>query len=217
MANLTEVLIMSMIKKYSFTQPGLTQQMNWIQRWPQRSMAALIKEYTGCDVTALTTAEEVLRATSLDEVANRVMPSTWGEAVELVFDVHVQPHLNDPIHVTHLPVEISPLAAPSKEDPRFADRFNTFISTLEIADGFTELTDPAEQQKRLDTKHYQASGVPVQDGEPRYDQDFITALEYGMPPVGGVGIGMDRLVMVLTNSSSIRDVIAFPVLKPIRD
>ena len=134
-----------------------------------------------------------------------------GAKIEFLFSKHVEHNLINPTFITRHPVDISPLAKTSEINPNETERFELFIAGMEIANGFSELNDPVEQAKRFRAQvENKASG----DEEAMfYDQDFITALEYGMPPAAGAGIGIDRLVMLLTGASSIKDVIAFPTMK----
>jgi lysyl-tRNA synthetase class 2 len=147
---------------------------------------------------------------------SRVEPNaTWGELVELAFEHKVEASLIDPVHVVDFPADISPLAKPSPTDPRLAERFETFIYGMEIANAFSEMNDPVRQREVLfaQVNSAQARG----EFENVLDEDFLEALEYGLPPTGGLGVGIDRLAMVVTGSSSIREVIAFPTVRPIRD
>jgi lysyl-tRNA synthetase class 2 len=123
-----------------------------------------------------------------------------------IFEKCIEPTLRDPCFVTHLPRELVPLARESKEDPSLVDVFECIIGGQEVSPGYTELNDPLAQRKRL----LDQAGEEQQ----KLDEDFLTALEYGMPPAGGIGLGVDRLVMTLTGAESIRDVILFPLLKP---
>jgi lysyl-tRNA synthetase, class II len=139
----------------------------------------------------------------------------WGKSLEAVFAEKVEHSLIDPIHITHLPTEISPLAKVSPHDARVTDRFETYINGWEIGNGFSELNDPIDQANRFEQQDKaRESG---DDEAHAIDHDFLTSLEYAMPPAGGLGIGIDRLVMILTNSLSIREVIAFPTLRQKHD
>ena len=131
------------------------------------------------------------------------------EKLEKLFKKIIQPTLINPTFIIGYPVEISPLAKKCKDNPEITERFELFIGGLEIANAYSELNDPIEQLKRFEEKVRDEK-----DKEKKIDYDFVEALEYGMPPAGGLGIGIDRLVMLFTNSSSIREVIFFPLLKP---
>lgn len=134
-----------------------------------------------------------------------------GKLQQLVFDEHVEPQLINPTFITHYPTEISPLARKNDNDPRVTDRFELFIAGMEIANGFSELNDPVDQAERFS---FQAQKKADGDDEAMFfDEDYIKALSYGMPPTAGEGIGIDRLVMLMTNTQSIKDVILFPAMK----
>jgi len=138
---------------------------------------------------------------------------SWGKGRMLleIFEETVENNLIDPSFVTEYPVEVSPLSRRNEENPDFADRFELFIGGKEFANGFCELNDPDDQASRFED---QVAAKESGDNEAMdYDKDYITALEHGMPPAVGVGLGVDRLVMLLTNQSSIRDVLLFPQLK----
>lgn len=196
MMRLLEFLVESFIGHDTDRKVG-AQYIDFIAPWRRCSMLMLLHEHTGIDFYGADDVHAAARRcnTVVDDRAS------WGEVIETVFDTQVAWKLIKPTHVTGIPLDISPLAASSTKDPRVADRFETYINGMEVANGFTELTDPAEQLERL-TKQ----GREV-------DVDFIRALEYGMPPAAGIGIGIDRLVMLLTDASSIREVIAFPTLR----
>ncbi len=137
---------------------------------------------------------------------------TWGRILDNLFSTFVEPTLIQPTFVLDYPVEISPLAKAKPGDPRLVERFECFIGGIEIANAFTELNDPVEQRKRFEEQERMRATMGDEEVE-RLDEDFLTAMEYGMPPTGGLGMGIDRLVMILTNQQSIREVILFPQLK----
>ncbi|MGH6969149.1 MAG: amino acid--tRNA ligase-related protein, partial [Stellaceae bacterium] len=138
--------------------------------------------------------------------------ASWGQALEAAFAAKVEDSLIQPIHVVGFPRDISPLAKPDSRDPRLVERFETFVNGWEVANAFSEINDPLDQRARFEA---QMTARDRGDEEAqRLDEDFVTALEYGMPPAGGLGIGIDRLAMLLTDSPSIRDVIAFPTMRP---
>ena len=173
-------------------------------------MLDAIQKYAGVDLRGLDDEEavEIARARGLD------MPVGAGkaQAIDEFFDNFVEPELTGPIFITEHPVEISPLAKRKVDDPMVTDRFEPFIVGWEMANGFTELNDPIDQKERF---RQQVEQRQAGDDEAHMmDEDYIMALEYGMPPAGGLGIGIDRLVMLLTDSPSIRDVVLFPHMRP---
>lgn len=181
--------------------------------WERKSMCQLVQEKTGVDFMKIDTAEEARKTARalkvhVDDTAN------WGQCVEAVFGEKVEQDLIQPIHVIDHPFEISPLSKNHRDNPRLVERFESYCCTWEIANAFTELNDPKVQYERfMDQVAQREAG---DDEAQMLDADFITALEYGLPPCGGWGMGIDRLVMILTNSHNIRDVICFPTLKPIK-
>jgi lysyl-tRNA synthetase class 2 len=179
--------------------------------WPRRSMAELVQTATGVDFLSLDGAEAAREAASRVGAA-LTGGENWGQALEAAFAARVEDTLIQPIHVTGFPRDISPLAKADRNDPRLVERFETYIYGWEIANAFSELNDPQDQRARFEAQmRARAAG----DEEAQLlDEDYVTALEYGLPPCGGLGIGIDRLVMLLTDSPSIRDVIAFPTLRP---
>jgi lysyl-tRNA synthetase, class II len=179
--------------------------------WPRRGMAELVQEATGVDFLAIDNAADARgAAASLGIILSG--GENWGQALEAVFGARVEDKLIAPTHVTGFPREISPLAKADRTDPRLAERFETYIYGWEVANAFSELTDPQDQRARFEAQ-MQARAAGDEEAQP-LDEDYVTALEYGLPPCGGLGIGIDRLVMLLTDSPSIRDVIAFPTLRP---
>ncbi len=179
--------------------------------WPRRGMAELVRDATGVDFRALADADAAREAAAALGVA-MTGDENWGQALEAVFATRVEDRLIAPIHVTGFPRDISPLAKADRTDPRLAERFETYIYGWEVANAFSELTDPRDQRARFEAQ-MRARAAGDEEAQP-LDEDYVTALEYGLPPCGGLGIGIDRLVMLLTDSPSIRDVIAFPTLRP---
>jgi lysyl-tRNA synthetase class 2 len=179
--------------------------------WPRRSMAELVHETTGVDFLALD-GSAAAREAAAGCGAALTGSENWGQALEAAFAAHVEDTLIQPIHVTGFPRDISPLAKADRNDPRLVERFETYIYGWEIANAFSELNDPQDQRERFEAQ-MRARAAGDQEAQP-LDEDYIAALEYGLPPCGGLGIGIDRLVMLLTDSPSIRDVIAFPTLRP---
>jgi len=184
--------------------------------WKRRTMADSVLEHTGVDFMALSDAEEAEAAAAGIGVK---MPDgkelSWGGLLSECFEQRVEANLIQPVFITDYPVEISPLAKRKKSDPRLTERFELFICRSEMGNAFSELNDPIDQKQRF---LKQAALRNAGDDEAgMMDDDYINALEYGMPPTGGLGIGIDRCVMMLTNNSSIRDVILFPTMKPIEE
>jgi len=177
--------------------------------WPRRTMAELVEEATGINFLALdyAAARDTLRRLHVDPD----VPS-WGHALEAAFAAKVEDSLIQPVHVTGFPRDISPLAKADRHDPRLVERFETYIYGWEVANAFSELNDPIDQRQRFEAQ-MQARAAGDEEAQP-LDEDYVAALEYGLPPCGGLGIGIDRLVMLLTDSPSIRDVIAFPTMRP---
>ena len=178
--------------------------------WDRKTMLGSIKEATGVDFMEIYSAKQAI------ETARRLhVPvedgMNWGQVVEAVFEEKIEPTLIQPCHIIDYPREISPLAKVHRDNDRLTERFETRVNGWEIANAFSELTDPIDQRMRFEA---QAKAKAEGDEEAMdIDEDFINALEYGMPPTGGMGMGIDRLVMLLTDSPSIRDVIAFPTMR----
>ncbi len=179
--------------------------------WPRRSMAELVLEATGIDFLAIADAPAA-RAAAAHLGCALGGNENWGQALEAAFAARVEDRLIQPIHVTGFPRDISPLAKADRSDPRLVERFETYVYGWEIANAFSELNDPLDQRARFEAQML-ARAAGDEEAQP-LDEDYVPALEYGLPPCGGLGIGIDRLVMLLTDSPSIRDVIAFPTLRP---
>jgi lysyl-tRNA synthetase, class II len=178
--------------------------------WTRLHMVDAIKERTGVDFWQEMTVEEA-RAHAAEHHVEINNNMTVGHIINEFFEQKVEEHLIEPTFIFGHPVEISPLAKKNDEDPRFTDRFELFIVAREHANAFTELNDPIDQKERFEAQLQERE--QGNDEAHMMDEDFIEALEYGMPPTGGLGIGIDRVVMLLTNSSSIRDVLLFPHMR----
>ncbi len=179
--------------------------------WDRKTMIGAIKEYTGIDFNEHPTAQ--VAAIQAKRLGVDVEDDySWGKVLDAIFEAKVEPKLIQPIHIIDYPRDISPLAKVHRQNPRLTERFESRINGWEVSNAFSELTDPIDQRNRFEA---QAKAKAMGDEEAQdVDEDFITALEYGMPPAGGLGIGIDRIVMLLTDSASIRDVIAFPTMRP---
>lgn len=181
--------------------------------WARRSMLDLIHDETNVHFGSLDNETAYQEAMKLGVEIPK--GSNWGKIVEAVFGEKVEPKLIQPTHVTHFPREISPLAREDRDNPRLTERFESFVNGWELANAFSELIDPIDQRSRFEQQMSERGAGDV-EAHPM-DEDFVTSLEYGMPPTGGLGIGIDRLIMLLTGSLTIRDVIAFPTLRPKND
>jgi len=179
-------------------------------KWKRQHMVDAVKEYTGVDFWGEVSDEEA-KALAKEHDIKIEETMTYGHIVNEFFEQKVEDKLIQPTFIYGHPVEISPLAKRNKEDERFTDRFELFIVGREHANAFSELNDPIEQRKRFEAQ--MAEREQGNDEAHLMDEDFIEALEYGMPPTGGLGIGIDRLVMLLTNAPSIRDVLLFPQMR----
>ena len=182
--------------------------------WRRMTMVEAVKEYVGIDFDAITDDAEAVAAAAAKgvELADAA-EKTWGNALYACFDQRVEEHLIQPTFITMYPVEVSPLTKRSPADPRLTERFELFICHSEIANAYSELNDPIDQRGRFMKQVEQRERGD--DETEMLDEDFLNAMEYGMPPTGGMGIGVDRAVMLLTGSDTIREVILFPTMKPI--
>ena len=183
--------------------------------WKRISMIDSIKEVTGVDFNTIETDEEAKKAAEELHVELDELKLTRGEIINQVFEAKVEETLIQPTFIYDYPVEVSPLTKRKPSDPRLTERFEVFIGAREYGNAYSELNDPIDQYERF-KKQVEARDAGDEEAN-MMDEDFINALEYGMPPTGGLGIGVDRLVMLLTDSASIRDVLLFPTMKPISD
>jgi len=182
--------------------------------WRRLSMVDAVKEYLGIDFGAITDdAEAVAAAKAVGVELAEAAEKTWGNALYACFDQRVEEKLIQPTFITMYPVEVSPLTKRSPEDPRLTERFELFVCHSELANAYSELNDPLDQRDRFQKQVEQRERGD--DETEMLDEDFLTALEYGMPPTGGMGMGIDRCVMMLTNNDTIREVILFPTMKPL--
>ena len=181
--------------------------------WKRISMIDSIKEVTGVDFNTIETDEEAKKTAEELHVELDELKLTRGEIINQVFEVKVEETLVQPTFIYDYPVEVSPLTKRKPSDPRLTERFEVFIGAREYGNAYSELNDPIDQYERF-KKQMEARDAGDEEAN-MMDEDFVTALEYGMPPTGGLGIGIDRLVMLLTDSASIRDVLLFPTMKPL--
>ena len=182
--------------------------------WRRLTMVDAVKEYAGIDFGAITDdAEAVAAAEAIGVEIAETADKTWGNALYACFDQRVEEKLIQPTFITMYPVEVSPLTKASPKDPRVTERFELFICRSELANAYSELNDPIVQRERFE-KQLELRERGDDEAE-MLDEDFLTAMEYGMLPTGGMGMGIDRIVMLLTNSDSIREVILFPTMKPL--
>ena len=180
--------------------------------WERMTMVEAVKKFSGVDFAAIETDEQAIAIAKEKNVALPEIP-TKGAILAEFFDAFVEENLIQPTFIYDYPVEISPLAKRKPSDPAFTERFEYFINATEFGNAFSELNDPIDQKARFE-KQVADRKAAEPDTKAQVDYDYITALEYGLPPTGGLGFGVDRLVMLLTDSASIRDVLLFPTMKP---
>ena len=182
--------------------------------WPRMTMVEAVKKYVGIDFDAISDDAEAVAAAKAKgiELADAA-EKTWGNALYACFDQKVEEQLIQPTFITMYPVEVSPLTKRSPKDPRLTERFEFFICHSEMGNAYSELNDPIDQRQRFEKQVEQRERGD--DETEMMDEDFLTALEYGMPPTGGMGMGIDRAVMLFTGADTIREVILFPTMKPI--
>ena len=209
MMDLTEDIICLLVEKYcSGAQIEFGDMtIDYARPWRRVRYAELLKEYSGCEIDDIAAIRAKARELELDE-------GSMDEAVVIneVFEATVEDNLVNPTFVFDYPASLCPLTRRKKDDPKYAERFEMYIAKMELANAYTELNDPAIQEE-----NFQIQLRGQEETMATMDEDFITSLKYGMPPAGGLGIGIDRLVMVLTGATSIRDVVLFPLLRPIKD
>ena len=214
MMELTEDMVIHCCEKVLGTTTVTYQgtELNFAKGWKRMTMAEAVKEYSGLDFMAMN-GEEALAAVKAKGFEVDPNKETWGDLMALVYDETVEENLIQPTFITDYPVEISPLAKRKPSDPRLTERFECFVYGRELCNAFSELNDPIDQRGRFERQvELRNAG---DDEANMMDDDFLMALEYGMPPTGGMGMGIDRLVMFLTDSASIRDVLLFPTMKPL--
>jgi lysyl-tRNA synthetase class 2 len=205
MMDLTEEIFGLCVKKYCESEKVQFGDMtiDFTRPWRRATYSELLKEYSGCDIDDIETVRAKAKQLGLEADVDDAM------VVNEVFETTVEDNLITPTFVIDYPAVLCPLAKRRKDNPKFSERFELFIARMELANAYTELNDPAEQYENFRT---QLRGQ--EESLTKMDMDYITALKYGMPPAGGLGIGIDRLVMVLTGVASIRDVVLFPLLRP---
>lgn len=208
--NMYQTIAREVCGKMTFNYLG--NEINLEGPWKRISMVDAIKEKVGIDFKKEMTVEEALKLAEEHHIEVADHEHTVGHIINLFFEKYVEETLIQPTFLYGHPIEISPLTKKNPEDPRFVDRFELFISGKEAANAYTELNDPIDQLERFkeQLKEKELGNEEAND----IDYDFIEALEYGMPPAGGIGYGIDRLVMFFTESASIRDVLLFPTMKP---
>ena len=184
-----------------------------LSHWERLTMVEAVKKYSGVDFAAVSSDEEAIALAKAYKVELPEVP-TKGAILAEFFDAFVEEKLIQPTFIYDYPVEISPLAKRKPDDPAFTERFEYFINATEFGNAFSELNDPIDQRGRMERQVEERRRLEP-NTRAQVDYDFITALEYGMPPTGGLGFGVDRLVMLLTDSASIRDVLLFPTMKPL--
>ena len=191
-----------------------SEDINLTPGWPRMTMAEAVKKYTGVDFMSFDTTEEAIKAAkSIGVEMPEGKEPSWGGLLYECFDQKVEEQLIQPVFIMDHPIEVSPLAKKKPSDPRLTERFEVFICRSEMGNAFSELNDPIDQKERFQRQVELRNAGDEEAG--MMDDDYINALEYGMAPTGGIGIGIDRCVMMLTGSSSIRDVILFPTMKPL--
>ena len=214
MMDLTEEMISTVASEVlgttTITYQGV--EINLAPPWKRQTMLEAVKEHTGLDFNRYRDDGEQARRAARELGVEVEEKDSWGTVLNKVFEEKVEPQLIQPVFILDYPIEISPLAKRKEDDPALTYRFELFIYAREMANAFSELNDPLDQRARF-LKQLEKRRAGDEEAH-MMDEDYLTALEYGMPPAGGLGIGIDRLVMLLTDSPSIRDVILFPLMRP---
>ncbi len=216
MMDIAEGIYSSFAKKYlgTYELEWMGEKIDLTPGWPRLTMIEAVKKYTGVDFGAITDdAQAVAAANAIGVELADAAEKTWGNALYATFDQKVEEHLVQPTFITMYPVEVSPLTKKSPEDPRLTERFEFFICRSEMGNAYSELNDPIDQRERFMKQVEQRERGD--DETEMLDEDFLNALEYGMPPTGGMGCGIDRAVMLFTGADTIREVILFPTMKPL--
>jgi lysyl-tRNA synthetase class 2 len=190
---------------------GYAGELDFEHPWRRLSFASAIAEATGIDLAQAREREALAHAISEHGLELRTEDASWEQMADDLLSKYVEPTLQQPSFVLDYPVELSPFAREHRSEPRLVERWEAFAGGMEIANAFSELTDPDVQRERFEAQR-RLGDAGEQESQP-YDELFVQALEQGMPPAGGVGLGIDRLVMLLTGSSSIREVILFPAMR----
>ena len=187
--------------------------LNFKPPWKRLNLRETLIEKSGIDFTGCSDVETLKNEMSKAGIDVRNQLS-WAGLMDKLISEKLEPDLIQPTFLIDYPLEMSPLAKPSKDNPNIVERFEGFIAGMEICNAFTELNDPIDQRRRFENQEKMREEFPEEERD-RLDEDFLVALEHGMPPTGGVGIGIDRMVMLILNQSSIREVISFPQLRTI--
>ena len=213
MMDITEDMVIHCCEKVLGTTKVMYEgtELDFTKGWRRMTMAEAVKEYSGLDFMAMD-PEQALEAVKAAGFEVEKGKESWGDLMAMVYDETVEENLIQPTFIMDYPVEISPLAKRKPSDPRLTERFECFVYGRELCNAFSELNDPVDQRQRFERQvELRNAG---DDEANMMDLDYLNAMEYGLPPTGGMGMGIDRLVMFLTNSSSIRDVLLFPTMKP---
>ncbi len=216
MMDIAEGVYTTFAQKYlgTYELEWMGEKINLKPGWPRLTMVEAVKKYVGVDFDAISDdAEAVAAAKAIGVELADAAEKTWGNALYACFDQKVEEHLVQPTFITMYPVEVSPLTKRSPKDPRLTERFEFFICRSEMGNAYSELNDAIDQRERFMKQVEQRERGD--DETEMLDEDFLTALEYGMPPTGGMGMGIDRAVMLFTGADTIREVILFPTMKPL--